>query len=92
MISNERMLKQTIGINRTEVIREAEGELDQVKKELRALRAQESTVTKERTDHKVAWNQAQRICRQSTSLIDKILKEIKDIKSEARTSASTINF
>ena len=82
MISNEHRLKQTIGIDRTEAIREAEKDSSQVRKEIDDLRAKEVYLKHERKQYKIKWNEHDSSMRKSLPLICKLDSSIEEIQSE----------
>ena len=83
MISNDRQLKQTIGIDRTAAIEEAEREAEQLNQELREQREKEASTLKEHKEHKVRWNKENRAMRQTSKEIENIMNAVDDIKAEA---------
>ena len=87
MISNEHRLKQTIGIDRTEAIREAEKDASQVRKEIDDLRAKEVHLKHERKQYKIKWNEHNSSMRKSLALICKLDSSIEEIQSEIADAA-----
>lgn len=83
MISNERKMKQTIGVDRTVAIQEAEREEEQLREELRDLREKEARVSKEHKDHKIRWNKENKALRETGKKIEKLQDDIEAIKEEA---------
>uniref|UniRef100_A0A7S4NJE4 Rad50/SbcC-type AAA domain-containing protein n=1 Tax=Odontella aurita TaxID=265563 RepID=A0A7S4NJE4_9STRA len=92
MISNERKLKQTIGIDKTAAIQETEREEEQLRNELRDLREKEARVSKEHKDHKVKWNRENKALREISKKVDKLQDTIEAIKEESLISAENVTI
>ena len=86
MISNEKGekgLRQTIGIDRTEAIREAQKEIDLLNNEVKELQTKEKEVHDERQKYKLEWNTANRTKKRTEMSIDKLQSAIEEINAEA---------
>jgi len=91
MMSNERKMKQTIGIDKTAAIQDAEREAEQLQEELRGLREKEARVLKEHKEHMVRWNKENRALRETNKAIEKLQNTIDEIKAEA-DAAETVTI
>jgi len=83
MISNEKPLRQTICVDRSDAIKEAQSELDHVSKEMNELKSKEVDIIRERKEYKLRWNDANREHRNTTILVEKLQNTIEDIRAEA---------
>lgn len=92
MISNEKKLRQTIGIDKTAAVQDAEREEEQLRDELRELRDKEARVSKEHKEHKLTWNKGNKTLRNSSKTIEKLLDTIDAIKEEALVSEENVTI
>eukprot|EP00978_Attheya_sp_CCMP212_P038460 scaffold190887_cov50-Attheya_sp.AAC.2 len=82
MISNERPLKQTIGVDKTAAIREAKEEAELLQRELDELRRKEDELKKVRKEYQVVWNRETRAHRTTVSRIEELEKQIVELNNE----------
>lgn len=87
MISNERKLKQTIGIDRTAAIEETKKEMDLLASESKELQKKESELAKEHREYKVKWNKENRAHRNTNQQIEKIQNDLEELNAEADAAA-----
>mmetsp|Transcript_5446 Transcript_5446/g.7921 ORF Transcript_5446/g.7921 Transcript_5446/m.7921 type:complete len:1195 (+) Transcript_5446:75-3659(+) len=83
MTSTDRKLKQTIGLDRSEAIGEAEEELNQLLDEIKSLRANETERKEEKYQCKVEWNDAKKSLEKTQIQIKNFENTIEEIKTEA---------
>lgn len=83
MTSTDKKLKQTIGVDRSDAIRESERDVDQITTEMSELKQTEMNVKKERSHYKVKWNEAQKIMNRTTQKIGILQNAIDNTNAEA---------
>ena len=82
MISNTRRPKKTIGVDMTAAIDDAKSELQNMKHELATKNREYNKLEHEHTNHKKQWNINKRELRSNETEIDRLTKEIEDLKAE----------
>jgi len=91
IVSNYKRLTQTIGLDRTRAIQEAERELDLLRIELRNAEDDGSKVKREREDYKRNWQQHNNSFKANDAEIKTLENQIDDLRAEAE-AAETLNF
>jgi chromosome segregation ATPase len=86
MFSNDKKLRQTVGVDRTAAIADAQAQLSQLDEELRKIQREESKLQSEHTNAQRQWNQAKRSVAQNAADIEAILERIENIKDEMKSS------
>ena len=87
MISNEKTLKKTIGVDKSAMLAEAKREEQAAKEDLKARREEENKLLHEHTKKQKLWNEKKRALRKNEKDIDKFLAQIDDIRAEERSNA-----
>jgi len=82
MTSNDRQLKQRIGLDRSGAIRDAENELTNISEELKILRVKEANLVREHRQYKIYWNKANKDYKETQIVIRNIDTTIEEIKAE----------
>ena len=86
MTSNDRQLKQTIGVDKSAAIENAKHELKALHQELARNKEEEKGVKDAEMKHKKAWNVANKEYTKLTSQIKKMKDMLTDLKAEADES------
>jgi structural maintenance of chromosomes protein 6 len=88
MFSNERTLKQTIGVDRSAAIADAEAELSSLQKELRAQQQETARLDQEHSRYQREWNAAKRAVQGNASEINTLMEKIETVKEEMKASSN----
>ena len=86
MISNTRRVKKTIGADMTAAIQDAKNDYQSMNEELAAKNKDYHRLEHAHTQHKKQWNANKRELRKNEHEIDRIAKDIEDIKAEEAAS------
>jgi len=86
MISNERGMKQTIGVDRSAAIETTKHELKALQQELNRNKEEEKGVTNEQYKHKKNWNEAKKSYAKVQTQIKKLEATLEELRAEADTS------
>lgn len=89
--SQERQLKQTIGVDKSVAIREGEKELHQLEIEKRQLVAELDTVKKDRLQHKINWNRMRQVVDNASRDMQKLTGELERIREEAEEAENVVD-
>jgi len=89
VFATDKKLRQSIGVDRTDAIRESERDVDHITIEKTKLNQVEKDVKKERNHYKVKWNQAQQIMNRTTKKITSLQNTIENIRAE---ESETVNI
>lgn len=88
MVSNNRSrMKQSIGLDRTAAIKDANEEYEALREELKTVNHDYSRLEHEHTDYKKRWNQAKKEKQKVEKAIDRTKQAIDDIKAEESANA-----
>jgi chromosome segregation ATPase len=90
MISNERKLKLSIGVDQSEAIKEAESDLSQLTEEMNELKVQSQDVSQQRRQLKINWNEAKRGRERAQAMIRKCESNIMELRLEAEAAKNVI--
>ena len=88
MISNERRLKQTIGMDQTAAVEEAKRELSHLHKELHRVQQEYKTVSEQLKSYKVEWNSEKRRQRELQKRQEQLDDTIARLRAENETAAN----
>ena len=86
IFSNERKLKQTVGVDRTAAIADAQAQLSVLEDELRKIQKEESKLQNDHTSAQRQWNQAKNAVQKNAAAIESIMERIENIKEEMKAS------
>ena len=86
--SNDKQLRNTIGVDKSAAIEEKRREETQLKEELRAKKQEESKLQHEHTSHQREWNKAKKAVRANDSRIAELTEKVDSIKDEMEASAN----
>ena len=86
MFSNEKKLRQTVGVDRTAAIADAQAQLAILQDELQKIQKEESKLQNEHTNAQRQWKQAKSAVSQNATAIEKIMERIENIKEEMKAS------
>jgi DNA repair exonuclease SbcCD ATPase subunit len=87
MFSNERLMRQTLGVDRSAALAAAVSEEAQLKAELKELRKDEAKLESEHREYQRQWNRAKKAVQENDTRISDLTSKIDDIKIEMETSA-----
>lgn len=88
LASNDRPMRQTIGVDRGAALEDARREEDQAKREFQVAQREENAIDAKHTDAQKKWNAAKRSIRKNDELIEKLSSKIDSIKEEIDNSAN----
>jgi hypothetical protein len=89
MFSNEKLLRQTIGVDRTAAIADAQAEESKLQAELHVMQQEEAKVQIEHTQSQREWNRAKKAVQSNDALIRDITEQIDVIKDDMKSSTKT---
>lgn len=88
VFSNERALRQTIGVDLSAAIADAQAEEAGLEKEVREMQQDESKLQHEHTQSQREWNRAKKAVQQNDSRISELTEKIDNIKEDMEASAN----
>ena len=88
MVSNEKNLRTTIGVDRSGAIASAKREAEQYKRELKEHKDAEARLENQHTKLQRAWSAAKKAMSENDTCIMRLTEEIDKIRSEIETSAT----
>lgn len=88
MFSNEKSLRQTIGVDLSAAIADAQAEEANIKVEIRNKQQEESKLQHEHTNSQREWNRAKKAVQQNDSRISDLTEKIDSIKEDMEASAN----
>jgi len=86
--SNDRLLRSTIGVDKSAAIEEARREEAQLKEELKVRKAEESKLHHDHSRYQKEWNNAKKAVQNNDILINSLSDKLDEIKNEMETSAN----
>eukprot|EP00554_Chaetoceros_debilis_P004872 CAMPEP_0194084796 /NCGR_PEP_ID=MMETSP0149-20130528/14920_1 /TAXON_ID=122233 /ORGANISM="Chaetoceros debilis, Strain MM31A-1" /LENGTH=1202 /DNA_ID=CAMNT_0038767545 /DNA_START=99 /DNA_END=3707 /DNA_ORIENTATION=+ len=89
--SQDRQLKQTIGVDKSVAIREGEKELHQLEIEKRQLVAEFQTVKKDRHELKINWNRMKNAVDKASRDMQRLTEELERIREEAEEAENVVD-
>ncbi|GAX20801.1 hypothetical protein FisN_7Hh114 [Fistulifera solaris] len=81
-------LRQTLGVDKSELVAQAREEEMQLKKELQEARAEHNKLEHEHTELQRQWNQHKRHLRTNTENSERLMNEISELKDQIEASAN----
>lgn len=88
LTSNDRKLKQTLGIDKTAAVAELKVEHGQLKDELKEHKARQTQLERERKDAQKKWNNDRHHIRKAQTKLEDLAQEIAQVQAEAEESAN----
>ena len=88
MISNEKRLKRSIGVDKSAAIANAKEEIEGLQDEIKELKAVQVRLEKEHTDYKKLWNEVKRKRRDYQSEIETLQARQEVLRAEEEAAAS----
>lgn len=88
MFSNEKQLRKTLGVDRSEAIANAESQVQELQRELTELDNDESRLEIQHTDIRREWTKAQKENQNNETLINDLGMKIEELRNEIETSAN----
>lgn len=90
--SNERKMKQTIGVDKTAALEQASSETPSLKQKLLECRHKEAEIKHQEKNYKVAWNKENQQNRETMKLIQELEQSIEEIRNEAEQVETNPEF
>jgi chromosome segregation ATPase len=87
MVSNERQLKKTLGVDKSAAVVDLKAEADQLLGELKRIRDQQTQLEMEQKDYQKKWNADRSHLRKSQERTEQLSDTIEQIKAEAEEAA-----
>jgi structural maintenance of chromosomes protein 6 len=88
MFSNENALKQTIGVDRSAAIADAQSEELSLRNDLHSVHGEYSKLDNDHSRYQREWNQAKRAMQQNSADINNLTEKIETIKDDMKASVN----
>lgn len=88
MVSNERKLKQTLGVDKSAAVAELKAEADQLLVELKEIRAKQTHLEREQKDYQKKWNADRSHLRKAQEREEQLNDIINQVKAETEEAAN----